>query len=95
MKKGNKVIYLLFNCDEWKSSSSMTLRAAATTETKIKKAVLRAIQSEEMLYRKDLGLSKSEQIRLFKEDWEKLTRDRLNDHLLFGFLEIAYDGEDI
>jgi hypothetical protein len=79
-----KDIYLLYECDDWKSHSSMSLRMATTSEKKIRKAILEAIGD------KDMELDVSNKATFLRE------RDlhEIDNNLKYGFINIVGDGEE-
>lgn len=88
-----KQIYLLFSCDSWKSN--MKLVSAATTLTKLKSAVIREIHAGNMHYNRDgRYCSITQQIRNFREDFNNVSRELLNNGLSCGFMDYTLDGEE-
>jgi len=90
-KKNIKHIFLLFSCDIWKSNMSLT--CAAITRSKIKNAIVRAIHRGDMCYENE-DISITRQIQLFRKDWKDKPSERLNDNLLFGFIDTIENGGD-
>ena len=43
----------------------------------------------------DGSLSKSQQVRRFKADFDTIPKENINDLLSYGFLDFSYDGEEI
>ena len=68
-----KKIYILNSCNGFEEYSSMRLVAATTSIKKIKSIIIKQIKEEEMTYtRGNDGLSKTKQIKMLREDWEKM-----------------------
>lgn len=85
-------IYLLYSCDEWKSKSHLI--CATTSKSKLKDAIMRCIQSDDMTYSHGAtNLSSDEQVELFCEDWQNDTPYNINSCLTYGFFETVSDGE--
>lgn len=91
-----KQIFMLHQCDEWKSTNTSSVILVTTSQRKLKSAIVKCIEKKEMQYsdgREDLSVRK--QIALFKEDWKEKTSREINDRLTFGWYDYAYDGEFI
>ena len=43
----------------------------------------------------DGSLSKSQQVKRFKADFDTIPKENINDLLSYGFLDFSYDGEEI
>lgn len=95
MKKSKKQIFLLYSCDEWKSTDSLRLVCATTSPTKMKMAIASMIEAGEMEYfmEEDTTDNLKKAAKRFREDWKYLTRRDLNNYLKYGFYDYAYDGE--
>ncbi len=39
------------------------------------------------------GLSKTKQIKMLREDWEKMGENIVFDNLKYGYVEVVIDGE--
>lgn len=92
-KPSTRPLYLLMSCDRWKSD--LKLRCAATTLSRIKAAVIEAIHDDAMLYGENAEeLNKIEQIKVFRRDWKTKSFEELNNLLMYGFLDITFDGEN-
>lgn len=87
-----KQIFLLYSCDEWKSKDTMILVCASTATTKIRKAIIAQLNSNDMEYSNGEKLTEQKQIAMFKKDWKTELRDNINDKLRFGFFDYVYDG---
>ncbi len=90
-----KQIYTVFACDQWKSRDSMRLLMATTSIRKLKSFIVRKIADETFAYDKGNELSISQQVKLFKIDFENGLREDINNCLHYGFLDYCYDGEAI
>lgn len=90
-----KQIYTVFACDEWKSKDSMRLLMATTSVRKLKSFIVRKIADETFTYDKGSELSISQQVKLFKIDFENALREDINNCLYYGYLDYCYDGEEI
>lgn len=89
-----KNIYILSNCDEWKEYSSMSLVAATTSIRKIKSIIIQKIEDGNMEYKRGNNeLSKTNQIKMLREDWEQKGEDFVFDNLDYGYIEVVLDGE--
>lgn len=98
---GQKKIYLLYDCDIWKSKDSMRLLMATSSKLKIKLFIQRKIGTEDMEYphceasriQKDM-LPRLE-VAQFRKDFEEKTIKEVNDNLRYGFIDCVIDGEEI
>ena len=89
-----KKIYILNSCNGFEEYSSMRLVAATTSIKKIKSIIIKQIKEEEMTYtRGNDGLSKTKQIKVLREDWEKMGENIVFDNLKYGYVEVVIDGE--
>ena len=89
-----KKIYILNSCTGFEEYSSMRLVAATTSIKKIKSIIIKQIKEEEMTYtRGNDGLSKTKQIKMLREDWEKMGENIVFDNLKYGYVEVVIDGE--
>lgn len=43
----------------------------------------------------DNSLSKAQQVKRFKADFDTIPKENINDLLSYGFLDFSYDGEEI
>ena len=86
--------FLLFSCDLWKSTDTMKLVSVCSTPTRIKNAVIRALDEGYMRYGYAEGKAKEEMIAEFKSDYRQLDRRSVNDRLWCGFIDIIEDGAD-
>ncbi len=93
--KNPKQIFYLLACDEWKSRSSTSLVCITTSATKMRNAIAREIELDNMEYDAPEGATSKEQADKFRRDWEKETRDVINSRLSYGLYDYAYDGEII
>lgn len=91
----SKQIFTVFACDQWKSHDSMRLMMATTSVRKLKSFIVRKIIDKTFTYDKGDELSISQQVKLFKMDFENGLRDDINNCLHYGFLDYCYDGEEI
>lgn len=95
-----QAILLFYLCDEWKGK--LKLRCAATAPTHIRKVVERELHDKAIVYGNE-EMSVIEQIREFRKDWRGLTNDgrtlfdfrRINDKLVYGFLNYTHSGETL
>lgn len=92
MKSKGKQIFLLYSCDDWKSSTSLI--CASTSIQKFKKVIISEIEKGNMEYsdgEDDLSINK--QVKLFNKDWKFETRNTINDRLKYGYYDYTYNGE--
>ena len=68
---------------------------ATTSVRKLKSFIVRKIIDKTFTYDKGDELSISQQVKLFKMDFENGLRDDINNCLRYGFLDYCYDGEEI
>lgn len=95
MKEQRKkpLVWMLFSCNEWKEKP-MPLIRASTSPFQIKKAIITCIEKGDMEYGKDPEtMSKRQQVKEFRADWERLTRNEINSKLRYGFYDYTYSGE--
>ena len=91
-----KQIFMLHQCDEWKSTKTSSVILVTTSQQKLKSAIIKCIENKEMHYNDgNANLSIRKQIDLFKKDWKEKTSREINDRLTFGWYDYAYDGEFI
>lgn len=94
-KPTNRIIYLAYACDEWKSTSSEKLLMATTSARKLKSFVAKKIEAGDMEYRTDICSAPKKQATQFRKDFDVLTRRELNTHLQYGYFDYTKDGEEI
>ena len=95
MTKSKKQIYLVYSCDEWKSTDSMKLMMATTSQRKLKSYIVKAIKDGDFVYSWTDNESKAEQISGFKYSFKYSTRYDINNKLKYGYIDYCYDGEEI
>ena len=94
-KKGGKFMYYcLFTCDEWKSSSSMSLLTVTTDKSKLIEIIKEEILKGDMCYTRLHG-EYSSSLETQASDFEKdLIKFSLEDnYLIYGYVETLEDGE--
>lgn len=89
-----KQIYTVFVCDQWKSWDSMRLLMATTSVRRLRSFIVRKIADEIFTYDKGDELSISQQVKLFKQDFENGLLEDINNCLHYGFLDYRHDGEE-
>ena len=93
-----KQIFIVYSCDEWKTKP-MRVEMVTTSVRKLKSFIAHMIYMEDAEYLRfdQLGHKRTakQQEELFKEDFDKLTRDEINSNLTYAFFDYAYDGEPI
>jgi hypothetical protein len=95
----SKQIFVVYACDEWKSTDSMQLLMATTSVRKLKSYIAKRIEDDTFGYG-DEELSKKKQAAKFKFDFsagvgESSMRRTINDQLHNGYYDYCYDGEEI
>lgn len=89
-----KKIYILNSCDEWKSWSSMTLIMVSTSLRKIKGEIINQIKEGNIEYKRgNENFSKTAQIKMLREDYEKYGDKFVFDNLTYGYINDVVDGE--
>lgn len=89
-----KKIYIISSCNEYKEYNSMRLVAATTSVKKIKNIIIKQIKEEEMTYtRGNADPSLTKQIKMLREDWEKMDEKFVFDNLQYGYVAVVTDGE--
>lgn len=89
-----KKIYILSSCNVYKEYNSMRLVAATTSVKKIKNIIIKQIKEEEMAYtRGNADPSLTKQIKMLREDWEKMDEKFVFDNLQYGYVAVVADGE--
>lgn len=92
--ENSNTIYLIFRCDEWKSTDKMVLLTATKSTRKLKNLVEDQIRSGDMTYDYgDKDKSVTDQIRLFRTDFRSSTISEMNTHLEYGYIEAISDGQ--
>lgn len=77
-------IYLVYQCDEWKSRASMRLVMATTNKRKLRECLVREIENGDMRYNGGCG---TEAVRAF-------AREGYDTSLLaYGYLDIVPNGK--
>lgn len=79
-----KDIYLLYACDEWKSNSSMSLRMATTSITKLKKEIELAVEDG------DMDFSQSD-VKGFLKETNSVSD--IDTALGYGYIDAVTDGQ--
>ena len=89
-----KQIFMLHSCNEWKNKPSPVI-LVTTSENKLKKGIRICIEKGEMEYSDGAKENPTvkEQVAMFNRDWKTETKNTINDRLLYGFYDYAYDGE--
>ena len=88
-----KNIFVLFYCDKWKSTSSMALCTATTSEKRVIAAIRKGIQSGDFVVESE-ELSKNAQLKLFKEIAQAPDPIRdINVRVVYAHIECVSDGE--
>lgn len=95
MTKSNKQIYLAYSCDEWKSNSSMGLLMATTSVRRLKAFVAKEIANGNMDYSNGITETPKRMSEKFQKDFDIIPRERVNDNLVYGYIDYCYDGEEI
>lgn len=89
-----KKIYIISSCNEYKEYNCMRLVAATTSVKKIKNIIIKQIKEEEMAYtRGNADPSLTKQIKMLREDWEKMDEKFVFDNLQYGYVAVVTDGE--
>lgn len=84
-------IFIVFACDDWKSTDSMRLVSATTSRAKLKELVATCVESERFEYGEDSVEDAATQLR---KDFESgLSIYDINNNLRFGIITAAEDGE--
>jgi len=87
-------IYILNCCDEWKSCISMSLVAATTSLRKLKSIIIQKVKDGDIEYKRgEDNLSKTQQIKMLRQDWKNEGEGFVFDCLSYGDVEIVEDGE--
>lgn len=92
MKKENKKqkqIFIVFKAPE--DSGDSIPMMATTSKRKLKKFIAEKIKEDTFFYF-DADWSKTRQVKEFKLDFEKETRDNICKKLNWGFYDYCYDG---
>ena len=90
--KNKRQIYLVYSCDDWKSTDSMRLEMATTSVRRLKSFIAKKIKAGDYYYGSE---EESRQVERFKRDFDTETRDYINSLLIYGFYDCTYDGEEI
>jgi hypothetical protein len=89
-----KQIFLIYECDAWKSWDSMKLILCTTSKRKVKSFIANKILQNDFDY-DDYNLSRNQQVKKFKKDFEIETRRTINDKLKYCYYDYCYDGKEI
>lgn len=95
MTKSKKQIYLVYSCDDWVSTSSFQLRMATTSVRRLKAFVAKEIADGNMDYSNGITETPKRMSEKFKKDFDTIPRERINDNLVYGYIDYCYDGEEI
>lgn len=91
-----KIIYVLFSCNEWKSSSSMRFITATLSLETLFYVIKAEILNDNMNYSRGKdGLSAEEQAALFTSDVDEEGISFALNNLEYGYVEGVEDGEVI
>lgn len=85
-------IYLVYSCDEWKSTANMHLILATTSADRVRDFIAGKIQCGEMQYKYSDCM---EAANAFYDDWATVPRYDINGSLEYGLVDYVYDGEEI
>lgn len=87
-------IFLVYDCDEWKSTSSLQLAMATTSVRRLKSFIAKKIERGDFEYDSTEQTSR-QQAAQFRKDFDARPHDWLNSLLKFGFYDYTHDGEEI
>lgn len=88
--------YCLFTCDEYRSSSSMSLLTVTTDKLKLIEIIKEEILKGGMCYTRLHGeyfSSLETLVSDFEKDLIKFSLEDVSNHLLYGYIETLEDGE--
>lgn len=91
MKK--RPIYLVFDCDEWKTRSSMRLAMVTTSPRRLRSFIAGKIERGDFIYGSEKDPVR-EQVSSLKKDFDEQLRGSINAMLTYGFFNCVYDGEE-
>lgn len=89
-----KQIFTVYSCDILCTDNSKRLLMCTYSKRKLKSFIIRKISQGVFEYGGD-NLSINKQIATFKSDFEKYTRDVINNKLCYGCYDYVYDGFEI
>ena len=88
--------YCVFTCDEWKSSSSMSLLTVTTDKLKLIEIIKEEILKGNMCYTRlhnEYSSSLETQASDFEKDLIKISLEDVFNYLIYGYIETLEDGE--
>lgn len=89
-----KQIFTVYSCDILGNDDSMRLIMCTYSKRKLKSFIIKKISQGVFEYGDD-NLSITKQVAMFKNDFEKNTRNVINSKLWYGRFDYCYDGEEI
>lgn len=87
-------IYLVYDCDEWKTFGRMRLALATTSVRRVEKFIVHKIEVGDFNYQSPEN-SRASQVSMFTKDFEWLDRNTINGLLEYGYFDYTIDGEEI
>ena len=91
---GRKQIFLVYDCDEWKSKDSMRLAMATTSSRGLRSFIASKIERGDFDYG-DPDEPRKKQTSEFRREFDSMPRDWLDSKIKFGFYDYTYDGEEL
>jgi len=89
-EKKSKEIYLLYECDEWKTRRGMVLLMATTSKTKLHAKIRKELLLQKMGFNKEVG---EDAVAAFTDRSSEYAYDYT--YLVKGYVETVNDGEEI
>lgn len=90
-----KQIFLVYSCDEWKSTDSQRVIFVSTSQRKVKAFIRKCIENGTMTYDTGDTPSPKQAGKRFAEDWKNKTRYDINSILGYGLYDYVQDGEEL
>lgn len=88
-------IFLVYDCDDWKSTDSMRLCLATTSVRRLKSFIAEKIERGDFYYDGPDNESPAQSAKRFRKEFETEESRTLNDRLTYGFFDYTHDGEEI
>ncbi len=94
--ESKKQIFLVYSCNEWRETP-MHLLMATESPRKVKMFISKLIEEGDAEYAADHDVEHSSRkmAKDFRKDFERRSRDELNDRLAYVWFDYVHDGEEL
>lgn len=90
-----KQIYLVFSCDIFRTHTSERLIMATTSVRKLKSFLAKEIENGNIDYHNGIPETPKRMAAKFRKEFDILTREEIDNRLVYAHIDYCYDGEEI